>query len=80
MWHYGIALYKYWVTHSSYFILATTVVLGTGTPDGILLFCHRILEGSVEKTISTRKYNIRTVYDCFDNTFPYNWVIPDFNM
>ena len=38
-----IALDKYWVTHSSYFRLANTLVLGMGISDGKLLLCHGIL-------------------------------------
>ena len=39
-----LVLYKYWVTYHGYFILATTLALGTGITDGELLFCHGISE------------------------------------
>ena len=65
-----LVLYKYWVTHSGYFRLTTTVALGMGITDGNLLFCHVISEGSVDKKIPTREYNNRKVYDCFINPFP----------
>ena len=50
--------------------LATTVSLGISITDGGLLFCHGISEGSLEKKVSMREYNNRTVYDCFNKTFP----------
>ena len=65
-----IALDKYWVAKSGYFRLATTVELGMGIIDGKLLFCNGISEGRVDKKISTRNYNNRTVYDFFNNPFP----------
>ena len=37
-----IVLEKYWMKHSVYFILATTVVLVMGITDGKLLFYHVI--------------------------------------
>ena len=58
-----LVLEKYWVTHSSYFRLATTVALGMGITDGKLLFCHGISEESVDKKISMREYKNSTVYD-----------------
>ena len=70
MKQYDLALDKYWVKQSGYFRLATTVTLGIGIANGKLLFCHGILEGSVDKKISTKEYNTRTIYDCFKNTFP----------
>ena len=33
-----------------------------------------------EKKYSTRQYNNRTVYDCFNNTFPSYCAIPDLNL
>ena len=57
-----LALDKYWVTHSSYFRLATTVALGIGIKYGEILFCNGISEGSVDKKISMREYNTRIVY------------------
>ena len=64
-----ILLYKYWVTQSCYFRLATNTVLGMGIIDGDLLYCHGVAEGNVDKKISTLEYNNRTVYDCFNNPF-----------
>ena len=58
-----IALDKYWVTQSGYFRLATTVLLGISVTDGKLLYCHGVVEGNVDKKISTLEYNNRTVYD-----------------
>ena len=51
----GLALEKYWVTQSGYFILATTVVLGVVIIYGKLLFCHGILERSVYKKVSNKR-------------------------
>ena len=50
-------------------MLETTVVLGVGITDGDLLYCHGVVEGNVDKKISTLEYNNRTVYDCFNNHF-----------
>ena len=58
-----IALEKYWVTQSGYFRLATTVVLSVGITYGKLLYCHVASEGNVEKKISMKEYNHRTVSD-----------------
>ena len=58
-----LALEKYWVAHSGYFIFVTTVALGMGITDGKIIFYHGISEGSMEKQISMREYNNRTVYD-----------------
>ena len=49
-----IALYRYWVTHSGYLRLETTVELGMGITDGKLLFCHGNSEGTAEKKFSAR--------------------------
>ena len=68
-----IALEKYWVTHSGYFRLATTVALGMVITDGKLLYCHGVAEGNEENKISTLEYNSRTVYDCFNNPFTYDF-------
>ena len=54
MGQYGLVLFKYWVTQSGYFRLATTVVLGVGIIYKKLLFCHEISEQNMDKTISTR--------------------------
>ena len=51
MRQYDLSLEKYWVTQSGYFILAITVELGIGITDGNFLFCHGILEGSMDKKI-----------------------------
>ena len=58
-----LALEKYWVTQSGYFRFATIVTLGMEITDGKLLFFHGISERSVDKKISMRAYNNRTVYD-----------------
>ena len=75
-----LVLDKYWVKHSCYFILTATVVLGIGITDWELLLCHGISEGNVDKKMSTIKYNNRTAYDCFNNTFKDGYDIPDFNL
>ena len=61
-----LVLEKYWVTHGGYFRLVTTVELVMDITGGKLLFYHGISEGDVDNKISTREYNNRTVYDCFD--------------
>ena len=76
----GIALEKYWVKQSGYFRLATAVALGMSISDGKLLFCHGISEGNLDKNISTREYNNRTVYDCFNNTFTADFGTPYLNL
>ena len=43
---------------------------------GKLLFCHGILEESVDKKISTGEYNNRTVYDWFKNHFTADFGSP----
>ena len=67
-------------TQSVYFRLATTVALGRGITDGKLPLCHRISEESVGKKISTREYNNRTFYDCFNNNFTADFDIPALNL
>ena len=42
MWQYDLALEKYLVTQSGYFILVTTVELAMGITDGKRLYCHVI--------------------------------------
>ena len=74
-----LALEKYWVNQSYYFRLVTTVTLGVRIKYGKILFCHDISEVSEDNVFSTIEYNGRTVYDCFNNTFPDNVGIPDFN-
>ena len=56
MWQSDIALYKYWVTQSGYFRLATTLALGMGITDGKLLYCHGVSEGNRDRKISTLYY------------------------
>ena len=51
-----------------------------GITYGELLFCHGNSEGNVDKKISTREYNNRMVYDCFNNPFTADSVSPDFNL
>ena len=75
-----IALEKYWVTQSGYFILATTVALGMGITDVKLLLCHGISEQSKENNISMREYNDKTVYECFNNTFLFDYGSPYLNL
>ena len=58
-----LVVYKYGVTQSGYFILETAVSLDMSIVHGKLLLCHGISEGSVDKKISMRDYNNRTVYD-----------------
>ena len=43
-----IELDTYWVTHSGYFRLATTVELGMGIADGKILYYHGVSEGNKE--------------------------------
>ena len=64
------ALDQYWVTHSGYFRLATTLALGMGIIYVKILFCHGISQESEGGNISMGDYKNRTVYDFFDNIFP----------
>ena len=80
MHHHYLALEKYWVTQSGYFRLATTVVLGVGIVDGKLLYCNGVVEGNMDKKISTLEYNNRTVYDCFNDPFTDEFGIPDLHL
>ena len=68
------------MTQSAYFRLVTTVFVGMGITDGKLLFGHGISEGSVERRISTRDYNPRTVYDSFNKLFPVDCGSPNYNL
>ena len=54
MRQFDVALEKYWANQSVYFIIATTVALGTGIADGKLLLCRGISDQSKDKTIATR--------------------------
>ena len=47
MQNYDLEIYKYWITKSGYFRIATTVELGMGIADGKILFYHFISEGNV---------------------------------
>ena len=73
-------LEKYWVSQSGYFILVTSVTLGVGITDGKLLYCHGVTEVNVYRKVSTLQYNNRTVYDCFSNTFTYQFGGTDLNL
>ena len=75
-----IELDKYWLTQSGYFRLAYTLELGVYIKDSNLLFCHVISEESMDKNISTREYNTRTVYECFNKYFTADFGNPDLNL
>ena len=47
-----IVLDIYWVTHSGYFRLETTVALGMGIKYGKLLYCHGVSEENEEKNFN----------------------------
>ena len=47
-----------------------------GITDEKLLFCHGISEESVDRKILIGDYNIRTVYDFFNNTFTADYGSP----
>ena len=63
MWQSDPMLDKYWVTHSGYFRMATTVTLGMVITDVKLLYCHGVAEGNTDKKIKTLECNNRMVYD-----------------
>ena len=44
--------------------------------DRKLLYYHGVAEGNVDKKLSTLEYNKRTVYDCFNNPFTYDFGSP----
>ena len=48
-------------------------------PKPNILYCHGVVEGNVDKKISTLEYNNRTVYHCFNNPFTAYFGIPDFH-
>ena len=75
-----LMLEKYLVTQNEYFRLETTVSLGMGITDGKLLFCHIFSEENKGKKIPTKEYKHRTVYDCFNNNFQYDFGSPDLNL
>ena len=54
MRHSDLALEKYWVTHSGYFRLATTVALGMGITYGKLLYCRGVADGNVGVKINRK--------------------------
>ena len=68
------------MTQSGYFRLATTVTLGMGVINGKLLLCHSVSQESGEKNISTKEYNNRKVYECFNNPFTDYFGAPDLNL
>ena len=51
-----------------------------GIINGKLLFYHGISNASDGKNLSTKEYNEKTVYDCFNNTFTSNFVITALNL
>ena len=51
-----------------------------GITDEKLLFCHGISEESVDRKILIGDYNIRTVYDFFNNTFTADFGIAYLNL
>ena len=71
-----LAIEKYWVTQSFYFRISNTVALGMSIIDGKLLFCHGVTKENMDKKISSLKYNNRTVYDWFNNTFTADFGSP----
>ena len=54
--------------------------LGMGIIDGKLLLCCDISDKIREKNITTIEYNYRSVYDCFNNTFPDDYGAPAMNI
>ena len=56
------------------------MVLCVGIIYGRLLYCHGVVEGNVDKKISTLEYNNRTVYDCFNNPFTSDFGILDMHL
>ena len=57
-----LALENNCVTQNGYFILTTTVAFVMGITYVNLLYCHDVVEGNVDKKMSTLDYNNRTVY------------------
>ena len=68
-----LALEKIWVTQSDYLRLVTTVTLCVGIIDGKLLSCHGISEGSMEKKITMREYNNRTIMT--NSSIPFQLIV-----
>ena len=63
MWQSDLFLNKYWVTHSGYFRLATTMTFSMGITDRKLIYYHGVAEVNVDNKFSTLEYNNRTVYE-----------------
>ena len=61
-------------------MIATIVALGMGIIDWKLLFYNGISEGIVDKKISTREYNNREIYNCFNHLFPDDFGRPALNV
>ena len=51
-YRYELVIEIYWVTHSGYFILATTVAFSVGVTDTKILFCRGISEKIRDKKTS----------------------------
>ena len=80
MQKFELALDKYLVTQSGYFWLATAMESVMGITDENFPFCHSISEQIMDKNISTRDWNYRTIYDCFGNPSPVNCVSTALNL
>ena len=68
------------MNQSGYLILTTVVALGMGIIDGKILLYNGISEQIKDNKITTRDYNNRTVYDCFNNPFPSDYGSPYLNL
>ena len=79
MQKYSRVIEKHWLTHSVYFRLETTVVLGMGITDKNLLLCNGISGKTRENRVSMRDYNTIIVYDCFKTPFPVDRGSPALN-
>ena len=51
-----------------------------GIKDGIILYCHGVTQGNVDREVSTLDYNKMTVYHYFNNIFTYEFCIPYLNV
>ena len=51
-----------------------------GITYGKLLYCHGVLEGNIDRKVSTLEYNNRTFYDCFNYNFTEEFGSPDLNI
>ena len=51
-----------------------------GIVDVKILYYHGVVEGNVDKKISTLEYNNRTVYYCFNNPFKAEFCGPYLNL